>query len=137
MSDTKVFIDTNILLYLLSSDTNKADKVERIIEEGGLISVQVLNEMTNVMRRKLAMPWPEIKEILKLIRFMCQTVPLTIDIHDKGRFVAERYTLSVYDSMIIAAALIEECNTLYSEDMQDGMMIDHKLQIVNPFCQKS
>ena len=133
MPDPKVFIDTNILLYLLSSDTEKADRAENILSAGGVISVQVLNEMANVALRKLAMSWTEINEVLMLIRAVCPTEPLTVETHDRGRLVAERYELSVYDSMIVAAALLAGCETLYSEDMQDGLQIDKKLRICNPF----
>ncbi|MBU3917016.1 PIN domain-containing protein [bacterium] len=133
MTEYKVFIDTNILLYLLSSDTDKADRAETILKEGGLISVQVLNEMTNVARRKLAMSWEEINEVSALIRSICHVEALTIETHDRGRFIAERYKLSVYDAMIVASALLGECETLYSEDMQHGLMIDDQLRVCNPF----
>ena len=133
MPDLKTFIDSNVLLYLLSTDTDKADRAEEIVQTGGLISVQVLNEITNVACRKLTMPWIEINEILALIRLVCPTEPLTIETHDKGKLVAERYGLSVYDAMIVAAALLAGCETLYSEDMQDGQLIDQQLRICNPF----
>jgi len=133
MPDPKVFIDTNILLYLLSADHDKADRAELIVQAGGLISVQVLNEMANIAFRKLAMSWREINEVLSLIRLLCPTVPLTIETHDRGRLVAERYGLSVYDAMIVAAALLGGCETLYSEDMQNGLLIDQQLRICNPF----
>lgn len=133
MPDPKVFIDTNILLYLLSADNDKADQAETCLRAGGLISVQVLNEMANVARRRLAMSWMEINEVLALIRAVCPTVPLTIETHDRGRLVAERYGMSVYDAMIVAAALLGGCETLYSEDMQDGLLIDDQLRIRNPF----
>jgi len=98
-----------------------------------LISVQVLNEMANVARRKLGMSWPEVNEVLGLIRALCPTAPLTIETHDRGRLVAERYGLNVYDAMIVAAALLGGCETLYSEDMQNGLLIDSQLRICNPF----
>ena len=79
------------------------------------------------------MSWVEINEMLALIRPICPTEPLTIETHDRGRLVAERYGLSVYDAMIVAAALLAGCKTLYSEDMQDGLLIDHQLHICNPF----
>ncbi|MFP4195047.1 MAG: PIN domain-containing protein [Desulfobacterales bacterium] len=133
MPDIRPFIDTNILLYLLSEDTDKADRAEEIVRAGGRISVQVLNEFTNVARRKLSMSWEEINETLKLLRLACPTDPLTLETHERGLLVAERYRLSIYDSMVIAAALIGNCEILYSEDMQDGLMIDHQLRILNPF----
>ena len=133
MPETKAFIDTNILLYLLSEDSNKADRAETIVRAGGTISVQVLNEMANVTHRKLAMSWMEINELLSLIRSLCSIEPLTIETHDMGKLIAERCKLSVYDAMIAAAALLGGCETLYSEDMQDGLLIDNQLRICNPF----
>jgi len=134
MHEAKIFIDTNILLYLLSEEAAKADRAEEILRAGGLISVQVLNELANVARRKLNMTWQEISELLSLIRSVCSIDSLTIETHDQGMAVAERYRLSVYDSMIVAAALLSGCEILYSEDMQDGLLIDQKLRIVNPFA---
>ena len=133
MPETKAFIDTNILLYLLSEDTTKADRAETIVRAGGTISVQVLNELANVARRKLAMSWMEINELLSLIRSLCSIESLTIETHDLGKLIAERYKLSVYDAMIAAAALLGGCETLYSEEMQDGLLIDNQLRICNPF----
>jgi predicted nucleic acid-binding protein len=133
MPANKPFIDTNVLIYLLSADAKKADRAEEIILVGGNVSVQVLNELANVALRQLAMPWPEINDVLSLIRSVCPVEPLTVDTHDRGCHVAERYKLSVYDSMIVAAALIAGCNTLYSEDMQDGLLIDNQVRILNPF----
>ncbi len=133
MPDPESFIDTNILIYLLSEDTDKANRAEEIVRAGGRINVQVLNELANVARRKLAMPWKEIKEFLDLIKTVCATESLTLEIHERGMAVAEQYNLSVYDSMIVAAALVGECNILYSEDMQDGLLIDQRLRIHNPF----
>lgn len=127
------FIDSNVLLYLLSADPAKANRAEEVMRAGGVINVQVLNEIANVMRRKLSMSWREIDDVLALIRAICPAEPLTVGIHDHGRLVAERYGLNVYDAMIVAAALIRGCKTLYSEDMQDGLLIDSQLRIRNPF----
>lgn len=133
MPGTKAFIDSNVLIYLLSADATKADQVETTIQQGSLISVQVLNEVANVARRKLAMSWDEINEVLSLIRIVCPAEPLTVETHDKGMSIAKRYKLSIYDAMIVAAALIGDCDTLYSEDMQDGLLVDNQLRICNPF----
>jgi predicted nucleic acid-binding protein len=133
MPEPKAFIDTNILLYLFSADTIKADRAEAIVRTGGLISLQVSNEIANVARRKLAMPWVEINAVLELIRSVCPVTPLTIETHDKGIAIAERYKLNVYDAMIVAAALLAECEILYSEDMQDRLLVEKRLRIRNPF----
>jgi predicted nucleic acid-binding protein len=134
MPAAEVFLDSNVLLYLLSADTAKADAAENLVRSGGRISVQVLNEIANVARRKLSMPWAEIREVLALIRSLCPAEPITLETHDQGMRVAERYGLSVYDGLIVAAALSAQCRTLYSEDMHDGLLIDRQLRIHNPFA---
>jgi predicted nucleic acid-binding protein len=133
MPETKAFIDTNVLLYLLSDDADKADRAEEILRTGGIISVQVLNEMANVARRTITMPWVEINEFLSLIRSLCSVEPLNTETHDRGMFIAERYKLRVYDAMIAASGLLGGCEILYSADMQDGLLIDSRLRICNPF----
>ena len=131
MSAAKPFFDTNVLLYLLASDA-KADKAETLLAAGGVISVQVLNEFASVAFRKLKMSWPEIREILTTIRSICEVVPLTVDIHEAGLVIAERYQLSFYDSLILAAAELHDCREVYSEDMGDGQKIG-RVTIRNPF----
>jgi predicted nucleic acid-binding protein len=83
--------------------------------------------------RKLAMSWSEINELLSLIQSLCSIEPLTIETHDLGKLIAEQYKLSVYDAMIAASALLGGCETLYSEDMHDGLLINNRLHICNPF----
>ncbi len=133
MSGAEVFFDTNVVLYLLSGDTLKADQAEELLAIGGMISVQVLNEFAAVASRKLHMSWPEIREVLAQVRAVCQVDPMSVDTHDRAAQVAERYGLSIYDALIVAAALLAGCTTLYSEDMQDGQVIERQLTIRNPF----
>lgn len=134
MSGAEVFFDTNMLLYLLSADAGKADRAEACLANGGTISVQVLNEFANVASRKLGMSWIEIGEVLLPIRAVCTVVPLTAATFDRALQLAERYSLSVYDALIVAAALIAGCTELLSEDMQHGLRIDRQLTIRNPFA---
>ena len=127
------FFDTNVLLYLLAADTARADLVEEMLAAGATISVQVINEFTSVALRKLGMTVAEVREALEPIVAICQVLPLTTQIHQRGLKVAERYQFSFYDALIVAAALESGCTVLYSEDMQDGQVIDHTLTIKNPF----
>ena len=129
---SKAFLDTNILLYLLSADAAKAERAEELVGEGGVISIQVLNEFASVASRKLRMSIPEIRQCLVPIAQICSIEPLTLETHARGLDVAARYGFSVYDSMIVAAALLSGCGTLYSEDLHHRQRVDGLL-IVNPF----
>ena len=133
MPAAKAFIDSNVILYLLSKDAKKADVAEAVLRAGGMISVQVLNEIANVAQRKIGMSWADTNQFLASIRSLCAVESLTVETHDRGRDVAERCGLSVYDAMIVAAALLAGCTVLYSEDMQDGLVVDKQLRVVNPF----
>ncbi|WP_114912955.1 PIN domain-containing protein [Acidibrevibacterium fodinaquatile] len=97
------------------------------------ISVQVLNELANVSRRKMGLSWPETHAFLSTVRALLPIEPMTVDVHDLGLAIAERYGLSVYDAMIAASALHADCDTLWSEDMHNGLVIENRLRIANPF----
>jgi predicted nucleic acid-binding protein len=127
------FFDTNVVLYLASGDRAKADRAESLIATGGIVSVQVLNEVANVARRKMRLSWDETLAFLSTVRALLPVEKLTIETHETGLVLAERYGFSIYDSMITAAALLADCDTLWSEDMQDGMLIDARLRIANLF----
>jgi predicted nucleic acid-binding protein len=128
------FLDTNILLYLASNQPAKADRAEGLVAEGGTISVQVLNEVANVARGKMRMLWQETTDFLEMFRGLLLVVPVTIETHESGIALAERYGLSICDAMIAASAILSGCDTLWSEDMQHAMALDDRLRIVNPFC---
>jgi predicted nucleic acid-binding protein len=134
MSEARRFVDTNVLLYLLSADESKANRAEQVLAEGAVLSVQVLNEFASVATRKLNMSIAEAREALGTVRAICQIVPLSEQTHDEGLRIAERYGLSIYDAMIVAAALLAGCKTIFSEDMQNGMSFDGSLDIANPFA---
>jgi predicted nucleic acid-binding protein len=127
------FFDTNVIIYIASGDTAKADRAEAAIAAGGAISVQVLNELTNVARRKMHMSWTETRAFLNMLRALLTVHPLTVESHETGLELAERYGFSTYDAMIAASALHAGCDTLWSEDLQHGMELDEGLRIVNPF----
>jgi predicted nucleic acid-binding protein len=127
------FLDTNVLLYLFSADAEKADRAEELVSGGATVSVQVLNEFVAVARRKLAMTWIEVAEAVSVIRQVCSVEPLTVDVHDEARRLAELHSLAWYDALIVAAAIAAGCSTLYSEDMHDGLRIGKSLTVRNPF----
>ena len=133
MSAADVFFDTSVLLYLLSQDAAKADRVETLLAGQGTISVQVLNEFAAVAIHELKMPMAEVREILDTVRTVCAVRPVTIATHDRALAFVERYDFSLYDSLLIAAALMAGSKRLYCEDLQHNQLIDRQLRVVNPF----
>lgn len=134
MSGADAFFDTNVVLYLVSEDAAKADRAEELLAAGGVISVQVLNEFAAVASRKLRMSWLEIRDALNPVRAVCLVHPMSVETHERALQVSERYGLSFYDASIVSAALLADCKTLYSEDMQDGQIIERQLKVRNPFA---
>ena len=128
----KPFIDSNVVLYLFSSDTVKADRAESLLQSGGLISVQVLNEVASVCLRKLNMTWEDIDTVLETLKTTCEVLPVTLASHEKAVGLAKRFQISFYDANIVATAILCGADTLFSEDLQNGMSMD-SLTVVNPF----
>jgi len=126
------FIDTNVLVYLASADPDKAARAEEVLARGGTISVQVLNELANVARRKMLLSWAETHELLDTLRRLVAVVPVTVETHELGLHVAERFGLSVYDAMIVAAAAVTGSDVLWTEDLQHGAVLEG-VRVSNPF----
>ena len=126
------FADTNVILYLLD-DSPKADRAEELIGQGSRISVQVLNEALVNCRRKAGLSWRDAGAFLAGVQAICPVEDLTAQTHQVGRALAEKYRLSVHDAMIVSSALIAGCTTLWSENMQDGLLVEDQLRVVNPF----
>jgi len=128
------FFDTNVLVYVVGQQDARTETAEGLLATGGVVSVQVLNELAAVARRKLAMSWEETTEALAAIRVLCPApLPLTVETHDAALRIASRYGFHIYDALVVAAALEAECTTLYSEDLQTDQVIDGTLTIRNPF----
>ncbi len=129
-------MDSNVILYLLSADTAKADAAEALLVQQPTISVQVLNEVTSVCQRKLKLAWPDTLDLLNAIKANCKVIPLTVGTHAKALEVAQQHHLSFYDAHIVAAAIDCGAQTLFSEDMHHGANIQG-VRIHNPFTHPS
>jgi len=128
------FFDTNVLIYAVGKNDPRASRAEALLAGGGFVSIQSLNEFVSVARRKLGMPWKEVKEMLDIICVLCpDPVPISLDTYRGAVAIAEKYGYSIYDALIASAALEAGCKTLYSEDLQDGQIINRQLTIRNPF----
>ena len=128
-----IFLDSNVVLYAFSADQRRAPIAQAIMEAEFDISAQVLNEFINVSRNKLRLDWPDIEQGLKFLRKAARVIhPVDAQTSLVGFALARRYNLAVFDAMIAAAALLAKSDTLYSEDMHNGLIIDG-LTIRNPF----
>lgn len=128
------FLDTNVLLYAALQPDRRSEAARALLRGGAVVSVQVLNEFADVARRKLRQPWPEVCRALAAIRALCPApLPLTAATHEAALAIAQRSGYGLYDALILAAALEAACDTLYSEDMQHGQMIEGRLTIRDPF----
>jgi predicted nucleic acid-binding protein len=137
MSD-RAFFDTNVLVYIVGQKDERTAKAEALVANGGVVSVQVLNELASVSHRKLGMSWEEIGGAVAAIRDLCPSpIPLTLDTHGAGLRIAAKYGFHFYDALIAAAALEAQCTTLYSEDFQDGQLLEGRLTVRNPFVRET
>jgi predicted nucleic acid-binding protein len=130
----RAFFDSNVLIYAIASGDSRRDRAHQLAAQGGVISVQVLNEFVAVARRKMRIPWADVIDARDAVRVLFPfPVAITIEMHEAALGIAQKYGLGIYDALIAAAALQAHCSTLYSEGLQDGQIINGKLTIRNPF----
>jgi predicted nucleic acid-binding protein len=130
----EVFFDTNILIYAFSSGDRRQNAALDLLMAGGMIGVQTLNEFVSVMTGKVRMAWPEVLIALETIEALClPAIPLTLAVHRRGIRIACEHRYTIYDSLMLAAALERSCTVFYSEDLQHAQNISG-LTIRNPFA---
>lgn len=128
------FADTNVAVYALDVDAPKRDKALAVMQTDPLISTQVVNEFLNVLRVKRKMPRSDAHKLTRALMQGCDVVPVTQDTIESALQIGERYQVNHWDALIVAAALLAGCETLYSEDMQDGHVFEGRLTVKNPFA---
>ena len=134
----KVFIDSNVWVYLFSDGENhKAKVVEKFLDDNMVKSVfvtsfQVVNEVCNVLRRH-RLAEEKIRIVIESITNLCLIQDMSKEVCLLASMLRERYSFSFWDSLIVAAAKTAGCNFLISEDMQNGLAVD-KLRIKNIFA---
>jgi predicted nucleic acid-binding protein len=127
------FVDTNLVVYAFQTGF-KADRALALLDRA-TISVQVLNEFANVCLRKLALDELRLDQWIAQVRAEVSAIePITEATHDLAREIVFRHKLPFYDAALLASALLADCETFYSEDLHDGMMIHDTLTIRNPFA---
>ena len=132
----KSFIDSNVLIYW-TDDSTRADVVEQLLVADASISIQVLNEFTNVLFKKRALPLNQIRKWCDTLLDVCEVHELSVKTHSLALQLMAKYKLSFYDANIVSAAGLAGCDVLYSEDMHDGLIVRFpdktSLSIRNPF----
>lgn len=130
----KIFLDTNVLLYLLSNELFKKDTAKKLLKTNHYVSTQVLNEFSNVSLKRFKLSVQDTKEVIEKISKTSNVLPYNEETILKALDLKERYKYQFYDSLILATALENDCTILYSEDMQHNQIIANQLTIINPFC---
>ncbi|MUG92718.1 PIN domain-containing protein [Scytonema sp. UIC 10036] len=136
------FIDTNVWLYRLFED-QKIEAAERNRKryiaisitsvQGIIISTQVVNEVCANLLKKAAFNEEQIKSVIQSLYSRCTVVEFSMNTFEYASDIRSQYNFSFWDSLIVACALGADASILYSEDMQDGLVVAGKLKIVNPF----
>ena len=131
----KVFLDTNVVVYLYSGDEpEKQTAALSLIENNeAIVSTQVLSELANTLSRKFSLPYEVVAQAVAEVQegsTVSLVMPETIA---QALTLAKKYQYSYYDSQILASALLAGCSTLFTEDIQHGQLIENSMTICNPF----
>lgn len=140
----KAFVDTNVWVYLFVSENPATDSVKNQTARATLetasasgmelvVSVQVLNEFANVLLKKFQFSPVEIRVRIEHILNVTEAIPLTTDHTLAALDLMEKYRLSWFDALILATALDSNCTMIYSEDLQDGLLLEQRMRVINPF----
>ena len=133
----KILIDTNLWVYLYAKDPReKSLQVRKLINqnfESTIVTTQILGELFNVLNRKKIVELEEAKQIISEIASYFSIIPIETPHVFQALEIHSRYNYSYWDSLIIATALLTDCQFLYSEDMQNKQVIDNCVTIINPF----
>jgi len=131
-----IFLDSNIILYCYSNDETDKQAIARNIFEqysNPCISKQVINEVSNILFRKFKLDCESIENAILQISNLVEILDFNLTTQIKAIRLKKSYNLQYFDALIVATALENNCNTLYSEDMQNGLVVEGKLTIINPF----
>jgi predicted nucleic acid-binding protein len=128
------FIDSNVIVYFATADLGRSRRVAELLAGEVFLSVQVLNEVASVCRRKFQLTWEEVAEVSYYLQEAATIVPVDLHTHNGALRLQSRYRLGWYDSVLLSAALQAGCTTFWSEDMQHGQLIEDQLTIRNPFA---
>jgi predicted nucleic acid-binding protein len=130
---TRVFVDTNVLVYAFTADAQKGARAEAVMAERPWVSVQGLNELTHVLRRKRKLDWARIADISDTVSALSEVVDLNLECHQRALRLVRRHALGWWDALQLAVALETEAREFLSEDLQHGQVFEGRLRVCNPF----
>lgn len=131
-----IAIDTSALLYVLEEGSERQDIVIGLLGEDTVLSVQVVTESSSVLERKFKRSRAEVRRWVEVLLAGYRVTPLTPESVLSAQDLRGRYSLSHWDSLIVAHALENQVSVLFAEDMQDGLVVEGTLTIRNPFPRK-
>ncbi|EIC19809.1 PIN domain-containing protein [Thiorhodovibrio frisius] len=129
----RFFVDTNVAVYALDADPHRHERAFAIMRQSPVISAQIVNEFLSVLTSKKGVPRERANRYARIMLRRCEVVPLTVQVVERAISIGERYQVSHWDALVVAAALLSGCDTLYSEDLQDGQVFERCLTVRNPF----
>lgn len=129
----RAFADTNVAVYCLDADATRRAKALAVMRSHPVISVQVVNEFLSVVLRRGRLPRETVIRLVRILMNRCEVMSVTRQTVETALYLGDRYQVSHWDSLIIAAALAAGCDTLFSEDLQHSQIFNGHLTVVNPF----
>jgi len=130
---SNIALDTNILVYGHSGDSRKKQIGRTLMNDVPVISSQVISEYLNVMQRVFKKEKNELIQTTALLLRNCIIKPVAISTVELAARLIKRYDFQLFDGLIVASALEAGCDVLYSEDMQNGLIVEKYLTITNPY----
>jgi len=120
--------------FIESDDPTKSAAARELIAEiEPIVSVQVVNEVCVNLLRRAAFSEDQIGRLISSFYQRYVVVELGQPVMMEASRLRSRYSLSFWDSMIVAAALQAGASVLYSEDMQHGWQLEEQLRVLDPF----
>jgi predicted nucleic acid-binding protein len=129
----RFFADTNVVIYALDADPQRRELALGVMRQRPVISTQVVNEFFSVLTGKQRAPRDVANRYARILMRRCEVVSVTPQVVETALQIGERYQCNHWDALVVAAALLAGCNTLYSEDLQDGQIFEDRLTVKNPF----
>ena len=127
------FIDSNVLIFLTTTQKVKQDKAMALLADQAVVSVQVLYELIDISRAD-GLDWTRTGDFVEVVATLAKVQSLTLETNRLARRIGEKYDLTFHDGMLVASALEAGCDTIYSAELPAGMRFEDKLVVVNPFA---